>query len=47
MFTLSTPLIDAPWYVLATGPLTVQSLPYVEASIQAAQYGEVSPPVLD
>lgn len=47
MFTISTPLIDAPWYVLATGPLTVQSLPYVEASIQAAQYGEVSPPVLD
>ncbi len=47
MFTLSTPLIDAPWYVLATGPLTVQSLPYVEASIQAARYGEVSPPVLD
>ncbi len=36
MFTISTPLIDAPWYVLATGPLTVQSLPYVEASIQAA-----------
>ena len=25
----------------------MQSLPYVEASIQAAQYGEVSPPVLD
>ena len=47
MFTVSTPLLDAPWYVMATGPLTTQSFSHLEAAIQAAQYGEISAPILD
>ena len=47
MFTVSTPLVDAPWYVVATGPLTTQSFSHLEAAIQAAQHGETSAPILD
>jgi hypothetical protein len=47
MFLISAPITEAPWYLLANGPLSVGSLPHVLAAVQAARYGEVMCPVLD
>ncbi len=47
MLLITAPIADAPWYLMASGPLSVDSMPHVLAAIQAVRYGEVICPVLD
>ena len=47
MLLTYAPIADAPWYLVASGSLTVDSIPYVVAAVQAARYGQLFCPVLD
>jgi hypothetical protein len=47
MLIISSPLAEAPWYLEASGSLTVDSITHLRAAIQAAQHGELDIPVLD
>ena len=47
LLLINTPIKDAPWFLEASGYLNNESMPYLNAAIQAARHGEPYCPVLD
>lgn len=47
MFDISSPLTDAPWYLVARGPLTADRLTHLAAALRGASEGQDIPTVLD